>query len=409
MSLDHTDIDSRLAFFGDLLSCQTRYYLWNLDPGGDLLDTNCPDLVLHKVLQNNDCWDFLMGQAPEATAPVIMSISLGLMWAAAFEREDGQLQRIHILGPVFTAEPTRADFHRYLDNAPITARWRPKLIAILQRVPVVSITQFYQQAVMLHYCVTGEQLLTTDVISQSTSRDGDTGLTSPNEEVHDRMKLYMAEKAMLHYIREGDVNFQTALQNTMTSSRQASQNIAAPPLIQAKVSRIVFATLCSRAAMEGGLSPEIGYTRSDEYIQDILNAQTISEVSSIGRTLYEDFIHLVRKQRTNPDYSKPIQSCVDYIEGHLGEDISISLLAGRIGYADYYLSRKFKEEVGVSVNDYIKFAKVERARMLLSDTQESIQDISDALGFSNRNFFSETFRKVTGTPPAAYRKEHQRL
>ena len=52
MSLDMTDIDSRLTFFGELLSCHTRFYLWSYDSEGSLLGTNCPDLVLNKIFQN---------------------------------------------------------------------------------------------------------------------------------------------------------------------------------------------------------------------------------------------------------------------------------------------------------------------------------------------------------------------
>lgn len=197
----------------------------------------------------------------------------------------------------------------------------------------------------------------------------------------DRMRLYMAEQAMLHMIREGDLNYEDALQTTANTSSQGTQNLSGSSLQKAKVSRIIFTTLCSRAAMDGGLSPEVAYTRADRYVQDIINAKTVSEVSSIGKSLYEDFIHLVHKQRTNPKYSKPVQNCRDYIEAHVDESISISLLAKRLGYSDYYLSRKFKSETGDTIGDYIKFAKIERAKMLLATTQESIQSISDSLGF----------------------------
>ena len=57
MSLDMTEIDSRLTFFGELLSCHTRFYLWSYDPVGSLLDTNCPDLVLNKVFQRSPCYN----------------------------------------------------------------------------------------------------------------------------------------------------------------------------------------------------------------------------------------------------------------------------------------------------------------------------------------------------------------
>lgn len=410
MSLDTTDIDSRLAFFGELLSCHTRFYLWSYDPEGSLLGTNCPDLVLNKVFQKSACYKKMMENASLSELPVIMSIPFGLMWAAAFERSAGELVRIHLLGPIFTTEPTMSDFYHSLDDSVISPHWRPKLIRIMQRVPVVTYTTFSQQAIMLHYCVTEEKIIASDITFQQLGPLSSSSLPpADNERRSDRSRIYMAEQAMLQMIREGNVNYEDVLQITANTSSQSSQNLAGSALQKAKVSRIIFTTLCSRAAMEGGVSPEEAFTRADNYVQDIVNAKTVTEISNISKSLYEDFVQLVHKQRTNSKYSKPVQNCCDYIENHLGEPISISLLAQRIGYSDYYLSRKFKAETGDSIGDYIKFAKVERAKLLLTTTQMSIQSISDSLGFGTRNFFSETFRKIAGIPPAAYRKQHQYL
>lgn len=411
MALELTDVDSRLSFFSDLLSCQSRFYLWSYDAEGVLLSTNCPDLALNKVFQRSSCYTHMLEKAPESTCPVLMSVPAGLIWAAGFERIEDELIRIHVLGPVYTTEPTLSDLQSHLINSKITPRWRPKLIRILQRVPVVSWTTFSQQAIMLHYCITGERILSSDVTFQNmeTTLSNGQQAGATEERRPDRMRLYMAEQAMLHMIREGDLNYQDVLQTTMATSSQGTQNLAGTPLQKAKVSRIIFATLCSRAAMDGGLSPEVAYTRADRYVQDIVNAKTVSEVSSTSKTLYEDFIHLVHRQRTNPQYSKPIQNCCDYIESHLEEPLSISQLAKRIGYSDYYLSRKFKAETGDSIGDYIKFAKIERAKLLLATTQTSIQDIADSLGFGTRSSFAETFRKIAGIPPAAYRKQYQYL
>lgn len=90
------------------------------------------------------------------------------------------------------------------------------------------------------------------------------------------------------------------------------------------------------------------------------------------------------------------------------EDFDISDLAARAGYTEYYLSRKFKEETGVSLNNYINIARVERAKLLLTITDDSIQEIADRLHFCTRSYFSEAFRKFTGTSPAKYRKDGQK-
>ena len=193
--------------------------------------------------------------------------------------------------------------------------------------------------------------------------------------------------------------------SAFTGNQQLSQN----HLQHAKLSQVQFIAMCSRAAIEGGLSPEIAYTRNDAYIQDVDSARTVSDITQIGRSMCVDFVELVHKQKADPGISKPIRSCCDYIQTHLGEKISASTLANRVGYADYYLSRLFKQQTGVSIDQYIRNMRIDRAKFLLSTTQESIQDISDLLGFSNRNYFTQVFTQVVGISPAVYRKENQIL
>lgn len=62
------------------------------------------------------------------------------------------------------------------------------------------------------------------------------------------------------------------------------------------------------------------------------------------------------------------------------------------------MTHKFKEETGLSVTDYIKFAKIERAKVLLKSTNQTVQDIAAALSFSTRNYFSRIFRRSLAKP-----------
>ncbi|WP_425357410.1 helix-turn-helix domain-containing protein [Mahella australiensis] len=64
---------------------------------------------------------------------------------------------------------------------------------------------------------------------------------------------------------------------------------------------------------------------------------------------------------------------------------------------------KFKKEIGYSINDYIKNAKIEYAKMLLSSSTQSVQNISDSLNFCSRSYFADVFQKIVGTSPNEYR------
>ena len=59
-----------------------------------------------------------------------------------------------------------------------------------------------------------------------------------------------------------------------------------------------------------------------------------------------------------------------------------------------------------SIGDYAILFRIERAKLLLETSDMSIQDISDALGFSTRSYFSQCFREVTGMTPKGYQQKN---
>ena len=82
------------------------------------------------------------------------------------------------------------------------------------------------------------------------------------------------------------------------------------------------------------------------------------------------------------------------------------MLAAKAGYTSYHLSRKFKQEMKCSIIDYIQSSKLERAKYLLENSQTTVDEISDSLGFGTRSYFTSVFKKHTGQTPSDYRKEH---
>ncbi len=122
--------------------------------------------------------------------------------------------------------------------------------------------------------------------------------------------------------------------------------------------------------------------------------------------MYEDFIRRVHSQKTDPRLSQQIQSCKAYIETHPDGDLSLENLAKQVNYSQYHLSRKFKEETGINIRDYIKAIRVERAKLLLSSTEMSIREISELLRFSASSHFARVFQEATGQLPQQYRKEN---
>ena len=397
------DAAQNIALFREMVQCEGALYLWQFDAQGQLLSSNCPDeTVLGTAFSIFGCKDTMLKHLSTHTTPVILGTSLGAVWGAVFETSDVGARCIWVLGPVFSSELSIRQMEQgyaLYSKLELSLAWKNQLLRTVQKAPCVPNTIFFRYLAMLHYCVNGEHLTITQAITTSMLPEFEP--IEPNRTT-DRHKVYAAERALLDMVRNGDLNYADALKTSSLLSTGVPVQ-GRDPLRQAKTSITVFCTLVCRAAIEGGLSPDAAYSLGDAYIQSCEDSTDLSELMELPLRMYDDFIRRVHKCRTNPTYSKAVQQCVDHIELHLKSRIHAADLAALVGYGEYYITRIFKQETGYSVNDYIKFAKIERAKVLLASTDQPLQQIADALGFATRSYFSQCFKQVVGQSPADYR------
>ena len=397
------DVFQNMTLFSEMIRCGGDIYTWCYDADGKLLQSNCPDAgFLSGAFDLFGCRQKMLDYGRQHTKPVTLGTALGMTWAAAFEKDADTLKRAWVIGPVFYQDVSlRGIEHglQYYSRLEVSVAWTMQLYEALKSVPVLQCTILNRYTLMLHYCLCGEHLTLGDINSDALAKPAD----APQTPAHDRHKVWMAEQGLLQMVRTGDLNYKQALSASMGISAGVPVR-SDDALRQSKTSIIVFTSLVCRAAIEGGLSPEEAYALGDSYIQSAENAKTMDDIEPLGLIMYDDFVRRVHKCRTNPNLSQQVQMCVDYIEMHLEEKIRAADLAKLVGYTEYYLTHKFKEETGLSVSDYAKFAKIERAKVLLKSTDQTVQDIAAALSFSTRNYFSRVFQEVTGLTPMEYRE-----
>lgn len=397
----------KIDYLIELIRCTEPLYYWCYDDMAELLHSNCSgERALDIVFRSVGSLEYVYEQ--KTWMPLLLSHESGLIWIAVKEREGETLCRVHVLGPFYLGEVNTS----YLEKLALTVsrnaastQWRKRLIRQLQQLPALTTTLFFQYAVMLHYTVTGEKISASDIVYESDTVDT-VRFTHIKKRTYlkDRQQIYRVERALLNTVREGDT---AALKEGNRVGNVAHvRPYVDDPLQSARIACTIFTSLCVRAAIEGGLSPTLGYALGDAYIKSYYLAKSISEVGKIKNQMYGDFVNRVRQCRTNPKYSKAIQSCCEYIEMHLGEELTLQEMAERLGYTKYYLSRRFKEETGVTIHNYAKFARIERAKMLLSTSDRKIEEISAMLQFGSRSFFDKAFKKSVGMTPAQYRAEH---
>lgn len=88
-----------------------------------------------------------------------------------------------------------------------------------------------------------------------------------------------------------------------------------------------------------------------------------------------------------------------------GDRIDLDVVASSAGYSRFHFVRLFKETYGETPGQYLTRRRVERAQDMLRTANLTILEICYAVGFESLGSFCNRFKQITGTTPAAYRRE----
>ena len=91
------------------------------------------------------------------------------------------------------------------------------------------------------------------------------------------------------------------------------------------------------------------------------------------------------------------------MEQHYAEDLTLNMVADHVFLNREYLSRRFKQEVGMTFSEYLTAHRLKRAKELLETTGLRISEVASQVGIPNVSYFSTIFRKEFGCSPSDLR------
>lgn len=178
--------------------------------------------------------------------------------------------------------------------------------------------------------------------------------------------------------------------------------------------------LLSNVAISGAtsLTPRLFFEntslwRSIQKLKGILEKPTFENGSyfeAIGNLLVHEVAHAYSSTPASQPPTRgglaPWQQriVISYIDKHLAEVIPLAALAGLVRLSPYHFCRAFKQSFGMPPHRYHLNRRVEAAKQMLFERDQSITDIGLALGFGTSSAFSVAFRKATGTTPSSYQR-----
>ncbi len=126
--------------------------------------------------------------------------------------------------------------------------------------------------------------------------------------------------------------------------------------------------------------------------------------------LQHDFIQAAEEilatvsEAVRQHYSRPVLTAINYIQKNIRSPLSLNEIADLVGLTSPYFSSIFKKETGQTFSDYTAACRLDIAKKMLRESDSTISEIADHLGYSDSKYFTKMFRKKEQISPSEYRR-----
>ncbi len=140
----------------------------------------------------------------------------------------------------------------------------------------------------------------------------------------------------------------------------------------------------------------------EAYLSYLFKVRDINELKISFINYFKSMLSGFQRYREK-ELNGLISEALEYINNNYDKDISLDGVAKEINMSYHYFSKFFKDAIGKNFIDYLTDLRVEKSKELLKDLSLSIKSICYSVGYSDPNYFSKIFKKITGITPTEYR------
>lgn len=159
------------------------------------------------------------------------------------------------------------------------------------------------------------------------------------------------------------------------------------------------------AAVQAGLLDMVAYDIRDGMISGIREAETLDDLYRLVSDMTHEYALRMSYVIKEKKYSPRMVKMMTYIEDHLGEKIELAQIAEHAGLSRTYASAVFREELGITISEFILNERMLEAKRLLRETELSAAEIGRRLSFCSQSYFTKNFTETEGMTPLEYRRQ----
>ena len=216
-----------------------------------------------------------------------------------------------------------------------------------------------------------------------------------NKPTIDRM-----ERQLVGRIRMGEISEAKEILNQIFGDIFLNDDLQLN-LVKARLLELL--TIAGRAAVQKHTPGEDLFELYQDAVQEL---KQITDMEGLYSWTVEIFDRLMNTIYYSRDQSKFIivEQVTQYLKQHYSEDININNVAEAVHYSPYYLSRLFKEEIGLTIIEYLTEIRLAAAKDLLENTELNLNQVALQSGYQDPSYFSRLFKKNAGISPNEYRR-----
>ena len=281
------DTDNRLTMFTHMIDKACGLGLWCFGMTRKLYSCTCAAAKEFRLfLDLGHCMDYAIEHAPESATPILLSDSIGMLWVAECVYQNGEPSFIIFMGPVFDAASSLKTLEDHLHGMNLSVSITIATMDKLNLVPLLPLPTLHQYIKMLHWVITEEQLDIANIRLQLREEPAPTKDTQ--DYLWDPNRARLLEKMIMQQIRDGTVCNFGADSGMARFAEKDAYNLG-NPLRENKDAAIIFTALCSRAAMDGGLSPKISKQLEIQYVRAVEHCADMTSLMHINSNMVTDF------------------------------------------------------------------------------------------------------------------------
>lgn len=147
-----------------------------------------------------------------------------------------------------------------------------------------------------------------------------------------------------------------------------------------------------------------------ELDEDFFQGYSVDNIEKLKKGISNAMIDAyVSEYKYDKKISSTLKPAIEYIYKNKSENITVENMAKVCHISQSYFSRLFSKEMGDSFSNYISKLKINWAKELLEESDMSVSQISDELGFNEPGYFIKIFKKYEGVTPSVYRKYYKNM